>query len=163
MEGKDGIKRLKRNRIAYSCLACRDRKTRCDRARPCNQCVMRNEVHRCTFADTPSRPSHRGTVAKTVAGEVSDRLRGEGHHSVGNSPDADIVVAGLQQRLARMETLFTELSNGSTSPSSQQLVAEHRNGHGKIALAAVQSDKAMLELCCASLPSSPAMDLLLTS
>lgn len=40
----------KRRRPAHSCVECRRRKVRCDRANPCSQCVAHNAPS-CTFTD----------------------------------------------------------------------------------------------------------------
>lgn len=41
----------KRRRPAHSCVECRRRKVRCDRANPCSQCVAHNAPS-CTFTDS---------------------------------------------------------------------------------------------------------------
>ncbi|KAL2876043.1 hypothetical protein SGCOL_008747 [Colletotrichum sp. CLE4] len=51
----DGQRRVtKRNRQPVSCLACRARKLRCDRALPCGACVRRGDEGACKFGPAAS-------------------------------------------------------------------------------------------------------------
>lgn len=175
MEGQAGVKRAKRNRIAYSCLACRDRKTRCDRGRPCSQCIMRNEAHRCSFAEKASRQPSTGNLATAVAnGALYEDTANDSmfedttnrQHKGRNSPDTEAVVVGLQQRLTRMERLFVELNNVPPSPTAHPLT-DHRIGNGSRSAFADEyreaNEERMLRRFCTSLPSPTALDLLFVS
>lgn len=45
----------KRNRIQLSCTHCRHAKLKCDREKPCSQCVKRDRSSLCTFPPTVAR------------------------------------------------------------------------------------------------------------
>ena len=49
--GPDGSKlpQTKRNRIQLSCIHCRHAKLKCDREKPCSQCVKRGRASICSF------------------------------------------------------------------------------------------------------------------
>lgn len=53
----------KRRRPAHSCVECRRRKVRCDRANPCSQCVAHNAPS-CTFTDNRRATSEQIPVNK---------------------------------------------------------------------------------------------------
>ncbi|KAK9241893.1 hypothetical protein V1506DRAFT_160127 [Lipomyces tetrasporus] len=41
----------KRKRIVTACRECHRRKQKCDRARPCNNCIARNVQDRCSYGN----------------------------------------------------------------------------------------------------------------
>ena len=43
----------RRNRKAVSCVSCREKKIKCDRVVPCNQCIKRGEQHQCRIEQKP--------------------------------------------------------------------------------------------------------------
>jgi hypothetical protein len=47
----------KRRRPAVSCIECRRRKVRCDRAKPCGQCTAHN-TPLCTYEERPRASQH---------------------------------------------------------------------------------------------------------
>lgn len=51
----------KRRRPAHSCVECRRRKVRCDRANPCSQCVAHNEPS-CNYTDRRRPVSDRESL-----------------------------------------------------------------------------------------------------
>ncbi len=57
------------SRITYSCIRCASRKVKCDRQRPCNQCIKRNED--CVF--NPQQPQRRRKRVKVQA--LAGRLK----------------------------------------------------------------------------------------
>lgn len=56
----------KRRRPAYSCVSCRRRKVRCDRANPCQQCVTQNIASICTYEQNRNARVGRETVPSTT-------------------------------------------------------------------------------------------------
>ena len=58
----------KRRRPAYSCIECRRRKVRCDRAKPCGQCTAHNTPS-CTYVECHTRASQHADLPP----EVSER------------------------------------------------------------------------------------------
>ncbi|KAF1815706.1 hypothetical protein P152DRAFT_193610 [Eremomyces bilateralis CBS 781.70] len=46
---------IKRPRQAFSCTACRTRKLKCDRERPCGICIARGDDEKCRYASTPKQ------------------------------------------------------------------------------------------------------------
>ncbi len=46
----------KRNRIQLSCTRCRHGKLKCDRQRPCSQCVRKGKASQCVFPMTTRKP-----------------------------------------------------------------------------------------------------------
>ncbi|KGY15821.1 hypothetical protein PABG_11056 [Paracoccidioides brasiliensis Pb03] len=82
----------KRNRIPVSCAPCRNRKLKCNRSVPCENCVKRNDVPSCTYA----QPKNRKKPA-----------------SVQGSPPT---IDGMQDRIDRLENLVLSLMvNGTQS------------------------------------------------
>ena len=61
----------KRNRQPLSCLPCRQRKLKCDRAHPCETCVKRNDESSCTY----SKVSNTGKNDPASRAKAQDRLR----------------------------------------------------------------------------------------
>lgn len=55
----------KRRRPAYSCIECRRRKVRCDRAKPCGQCTAHNTPS-CTYAERHPRASQHADLPQEV-------------------------------------------------------------------------------------------------
>lgn len=46
---------IKRNRVQLSCTPCRHAKLKCDREKPCSQCVKRGRSSLCTFPSPVAR------------------------------------------------------------------------------------------------------------
>ncbi|KAB5517515.1 fungal-specific transcription factor [Coniochaeta sp. 2T2.1] len=62
----------KRRRPAFSCIECRTRKVKCDRASPCSQCV-KVKITFCTYAPHPrSQPADSANTGFTAVGDVPD-------------------------------------------------------------------------------------------
>ncbi|KAI5819312.1 fungal-specific transcription factor domain-containing protein [Pyronema omphalodes] len=49
----------KRNRVPLSCGPCRNRKLKCNRQTPCENCVRRNDASSCTYATNTHSARHR--------------------------------------------------------------------------------------------------------
>ncbi|KAL1989020.1 hypothetical protein VTN96DRAFT_5783 [Rasamsonia emersonii] len=82
----------KRNRIPLSCAPCRQRKLKCNRANPCENCVKRGDAPSCTYAQP-------GTRKKNTLNQ-----------NTSNSPD------DMQNRIDRLESLVLSLmTNGAQS------------------------------------------------
>jgi hypothetical protein len=76
----------KRPRPVVSCLRCRDKKLKCDRTAPCENCVKASIAHTCTYKRNGDVASSEVTPAPATA--------------VANP------VEDLQQRMARVEELL---------------------------------------------------------
>ncbi|KAL0942203.1 uncharacterized protein CTRU02_200089 [Colletotrichum truncatum] len=109
---------IKRNRQPVSCLACRARKLRCDRAQPCGACTKRGDGDACKFG--------AGSPGDAVGDKVIDggtALRNHdprGKNEVGNhggQPRQEV-----QFRLQKLEDLVHDLVKRSAGP------AKNRNG-----------------------------------
>ncbi|ORY24993.1 hypothetical protein BCR39DRAFT_545514 [Naematelia encephala] len=66
-----------RTRQAISCFPCRQKKLRCDGAKPCVQCVRRNSIEKCAYADGVRRRG-KGRRAEDGEGGSSDSGSGGG-------------------------------------------------------------------------------------
>ena len=77
---------IKRNRIQLSCTHCRHAKLKCDREKPCSQCVKKGRASICTFTApaTRKRPAvslqnrlkHLESLVKgAMTGQPSDGLQ----------------------------------------------------------------------------------------
>ncbi|KAF8472535.1 fungal-specific transcription factor domain-containing protein [Kalaharituber pfeilii] len=70
------IEKKKRNRIPVSCGPCRNRKLKCNRQSPCENCVKRNDVDSCTYASSCRRPRKLYTSGTDEMQSRIDRLEG---------------------------------------------------------------------------------------
>ncbi|KAK1753729.1 fungal-specific transcription factor domain-containing protein [Echria macrotheca] len=95
----------KRNRIRFSCTHCREKKLKCNRHSPCDQCEKRNISGSCRIIPYETRAANTGasaaerTVATTTGGSVSTRSR---------PPLSDMA---LQNRLKHLEHLVQVLKS----------------------------------------------------
>lgn len=124
----------KRNRQPVSCLACRARKLRCDRALPCGACAKRGDGDECKFGHDQSSGSNSGggagssSIGATAVKSIS--------HANGNADAPSNVtprhvgVGGGQQprpevqlRLQKLEDMVQELVQKSVSSSKQRPAA----------------------------------------
>ncbi|KAL8689447.1 MAG: hypothetical protein Q9224_004637 [Gallowayella concinna] len=82
----------RRNRVPLSCAPCRNRKLKCNRTQPCENCVKRGDAMSCSYAAPGSRK------------------KGSGASSSSNGPD------DMQNRIDRLEGLVLSLmTNGAQS------------------------------------------------
>ncbi|KAJ5114478.1 hypothetical protein NUU61_000237 [Penicillium alfredii] len=82
----------KRNRVPLSCAPCRNRKLKCNRSHPCENCVKRGDAASCTYA------------------QANARKKNSPQQTSPNSPD------DMQNRIDRLEGLVLSLmTNGSQS------------------------------------------------
>src|SRR4051794_25492658 len=82
----------KRNRPPLSCLACRARKQKCDRAQPCGSCVRRGSEATCSYAPSPPAGAR---VSAGGAGSSGAAARGGRQEA--------------QERLQRLEEMVHQL------------------------------------------------------
>ncbi|GKZ25640.1 hypothetical protein AbraCBS73388_001284 [Aspergillus brasiliensis] len=80
----------KRNRVPLSCAPCRQRKLKCNRAQPCENCIKRGDATSCSYA------------------QANVRKKNPPQLSASSSPD------DMQNRIDRLENLVLSLmTNGS--------------------------------------------------
>ncbi|EEQ34777.1 hypothetical protein McanCB56680_000134 [Microsporum canis] len=90
----------KRNRVPVSCAPCRNRKLKCNRAMPCENCVKRDDASACSYAQSTSRRRHQN------------------NQSAMSTPD------DMQNRIDRLESLVLSLmTNGAQSAGPTAAVA----------------------------------------
>ncbi|KAF8542980.1 hypothetical protein BDD12DRAFT_774351 [Trichophaea hybrida] len=85
----------KRNRVPLSCGPCRNRKLKCNRQTPCENCVRRNDASSCTYATNTH--SHRYRKVGSSGSTGSDEM---------------------QSRIDRLEGLVLSLMSGNTNHQS---------------------------------------------
>ncbi|KAH7351102.1 hypothetical protein BKA65DRAFT_252229 [Rhexocercosporidium sp. MPI-PUGE-AT-0058] len=68
--------RLTRRRLPLSCVACRVRKLKCNREKPCQNCVVRGESNAasCTYAEKPDKKTPGHSDPRSDAEEMRKRL-----------------------------------------------------------------------------------------
>lgn len=98
----------KRPRPVVSCLRCRDKKLKCDRSSPCENCVKAQIADSCTYQRGLNMPSKESSsVSMTTVNDVED----------------------LKSRLAKVEELLgIRGSSHSTSNGSAESVKPHAIG-----------------------------------
>jgi hypothetical protein len=106
----------KRPRPVVSCLRCRVKKLKCDRAAPCENCVKASIAHTCTYKRNEHVASNEVTRAPST---------------VGSNPVED-----LQQRMARVEELLG-IKSGALS------VAVDRTRHQNLGTVVVKGDRSV--------------------
>jgi hypothetical protein len=52
----------KRSRIQFSCTNCRHAKLKCDRERPCSQCIKKGRPGLCIYPAAPTRKKHTASM-----------------------------------------------------------------------------------------------------
>lgn len=83
----------KRKRPTLSCLPCKHRKTKCDKAQPCSTCVQRKEAEACHYDDGSTPPPTQTFVTQdefqVLKARVDELVRMgppcRGHHLNGSS------------------------------------------------------------------------------
>lgn len=118
----------KRNRAALSCTLCRERKVKCDRVIPCQQCIKRGDAEFCHLD-----PSKRGPAPKSKAkraqqtdehanqqptfdaGMQGAPLQRQGSASSPTTSSASEVDA-IKARLAQLEQVLAQRSSLDVSP-----------------------------------------------
>ncbi|RPB17486.1 hypothetical protein P167DRAFT_478686 [Morchella conica CCBAS932] len=66
----------KRNRVPLSCAPCRNRKLKCNRSHPCENCIRRADPNSCTYAMTPhnTRARKQSSGSNTSSDEMQSRI-----------------------------------------------------------------------------------------
>ncbi|KAF8432606.1 fungal-specific transcription factor domain-containing protein [Terfezia claveryi] len=91
--GSFRVEKKKRNRIPVSCGPCRNRKLRCNRHTPCENCIKRNDVESCSYASSCGR-----------------RRKLQASGSFGSSDE-------MQSRIDRLESLVLSLMHSKQEHS----------------------------------------------
>ncbi|KAJ5308851.1 hypothetical protein N7508_004230 [Penicillium antarcticum] len=101
----------KRARPVVSCLRCREKKLKCDRVDPCENCIKAGHRANCAYNQHPTElPSKPKRVQLNIdASGNSEQLNGVG---IG-------IIEDLQQRLARVEGLLAGQSANVPAVSTQ--------------------------------------------
>ncbi|KAK1994388.1 hypothetical protein LX36DRAFT_660616 [Colletotrichum falcatum] len=124
----------KRNRQPVSCLACRTRKLRCDRALPCGACTKRGDGDACQFGTSVSlnpgnrngAGDHAGMGAGAAAGRgngvavapsIPGHQRGGGVNRGGEPSQQQRQQPEVQLRLQKLEDMVRDLVRKSASAS----------------------------------------------
>lgn len=101
----------KRNRAALSCTLCRERKVKCDRVIPCQQCIKRGDAEHCHLD-----PAKRGPAKPTTQAKRDSSHR---EHSQSNPSMPDVSSANevdtIKARLAQLEQALAQQQGGSPS------------------------------------------------
>ncbi|KAL0777730.1 hypothetical protein CaCOL14_005383 [Colletotrichum acutatum] len=132
----DGQRRVtKRNRQPVSCLACRARKLRCDRALPCGACVRRGDEGACKFGAAASTSTSASASASTPPTSVSvsastpcdaNAVTGAGSITVSGSDAIPVTSGGgIGNTLSS-----TSRGNGNLAAVTSDGATRHRGGSG---------------------------------
>ncbi|EER29738.1 Fungal specific transcription factor, putative [Coccidioides posadasii C735 delta SOWgp] len=94
----------RRNRVPLSCAPCRNRKLKCNRAVPCENCVKRGDALSCTYAQPNARRRNHGSQLQL------------------GTPD------DMQSRIDRLESLVLSLMRNGSQSTGAAPVREGRSG-----------------------------------
>ncbi|EEA18666.1 hypothetical protein EYB25_008774 [Talaromyces marneffei] len=64
----------KRNRVPLSCAPCRQRKLKCNRSHPCENCIKRGDASSCTYAQPGSRKKSSPQSSSTSPDDMQNRI-----------------------------------------------------------------------------------------
>lgn len=95
----------KRARPVVSCLRCREKKLKCDRVEPCENCIKAGHGADCTYNQNPE------SAPKAKRVQVTPELAKRSDQSIG-------IIEDVQQRLARVEELLAIRSSSGLSQNS---------------------------------------------
>ncbi|EPS31528.1 hypothetical protein PDE_06483 [Penicillium oxalicum 114-2] len=116
----------KRNRVPLSCAPCRNRKLKCNRAHPCENCIKRGDAASCSYAQASNRkkssPQQKTLTSPDDMQNRIDRLEGLVLSLMTNGNQA----AGPA---AAMAALSGESSAGSTGLSNEIDVDDMENSN----------------------------------
>ncbi|UZJ54438.1 hypothetical protein CBS101457_003758 [Exobasidium rhododendri] len=153
----------KRNRAALSCTLCRERKVKCDRVIPCQQCIKRGDEEYCRL--DPNKRGPQSSV-KVIQGQGKKQhshshSSGEYGHAPSGSPPVSSSaseVDAIKARLAQLEQVLAQKNSTSESSSGISSLSPSRfsppgfpsrapyggggNGNGKSALPVFASNQA---------------------
>ncbi|KAI9838030.1 MAG: hypothetical protein M1819_006184 [Sarea resinae] len=100
----DNPNRPKRERALLSCAQCRLRKVKCDRGRPCDNCVKHDDVSKCIYI-------HQGGKAR----RSRRRASGSRKHSSEDDPQS---MEEMKDRMGRLESLILSLLSQNSGPQN---------------------------------------------
>ncbi|OLN82212.1 putative transcriptional regulatory protein C1F7.11c 5 [Colletotrichum chlorophyti] len=103
----------KRNRPPVSCLACRVRKLRCDRAQPCGACSKRGDAHACKFGPAQGGAVNGSANANAVLTLTAraDGICSNSIHRQDGKAAAGQQRQEVQLRLQKLEDMVQDLVN----------------------------------------------------
>ncbi|KAJ0158103.1 putative transcriptional regulatory protein C1F7.11c [Colletotrichum tanaceti] len=115
----------KRNRQPVSCLACRARKLRCDRASPCGACAKRGDGDACKFGVAVSGNGGNGNESDSGRDSHAAAVpSSSGRHHGAHGASGEAVGEGLlhqrpelQQRIQKLEGMVQDLVRMGLSSS----------------------------------------------
>ncbi|EST06430.1 Zn(2)-C6 fungal-type DNA-binding domain protein [Kalmanozyma brasiliensis GHG001] len=114
----------RRNRKAVSCVSCREKKIKCDRVVPCNQCIKRGEQDQCRIEQKPKivhdhshqhAPTHPpsyidplspGSAAYSQFSAAISTARSQVNAAQSSSSPPPAEVEAIKARLAQVEALL---------------------------------------------------------
>ncbi|KAJ4398816.1 hypothetical protein N0V85_006187 [Neurospora sp. IMI 360204] len=113
----------KRNRIRFSCTTCREKKLKCNRQSPCDQCIKRNVAATCNFipyAQNEPRPSPSASGPTPASQSAGSRNR--------RGPLQDMTEAARLRHLEHMVQVLKaqmrrEESGGADVPASSSAIS----------------------------------------
>ncbi|CBQ69470.1 conserved hypothetical protein [Sporisorium reilianum SRZ2] len=117
-------------RTKVSCFPCRQRKSKCDHARPCSSCMLRGTAHQCSDPNGASGAAASAVAATSGTSSASSstaRLAARLPAAAGSSSDA------LTHSLTASASMPAGLSDyaaaaAARSPPTPSAAAEHANG-----------------------------------
>ncbi|KAK4209103.1 hypothetical protein QBC37DRAFT_59085 [Rhypophila decipiens] len=110
----------KRNRIRFSCTSCRDKKLKCNRQSPCDQCEKRHLSDSCRFVPYVNpRPGANGTAREALA-PGSPSSAGPGPGPRGKVPAGE---PAMHSRLKHLEHLVQVLKSQKRDAAESSTVA----------------------------------------
>lgn len=95
----------KRPRPVVSCLRCREKKLKCDRATPCQNCSKAGCRAECSYNQHPHLQSS-GSLPKAKRVRISPERDGTDQRSQSQSRSGTGIIEDLQQRVVKLEELL---------------------------------------------------------
>lgn len=95
----------KRPRPVVSCLRCREKKLKCDRATPCQNCTKAGCRAECTYNQHPHLQSS-GSLPKAKRVRISPERDETDQQSQSQSRSGTGIIEDLQQRVVKLEELL---------------------------------------------------------
>ncbi|KAI9850836.1 MAG: hypothetical protein M1838_004989 [Thelocarpon superellum] len=128
----------KRPRPTLSCLECRRKKLKCDRNRPCDQCLKSARPRQCAYA---TQPDYQFANLPDVVDEdlhgALDARDSAGMHEPRDSPPSIVArstsgsvesIEQLQERIRRLELVFSGVVGGAPLSADQRYGAPGTRG-----------------------------------
>ncbi|KAB8071004.1 fungal-specific transcription factor domain-containing protein [Aspergillus leporis] len=123
----DGLQLRKRPRPAVSCLRCREKKLKCDRVTPCQNCTKAGCSGDCTYSQG-SASSEPLPMAKRAHLSIYDAARRPDQHlELGRATGVGIL-EDLQQRVIRLEERFAPGTQMNNSAAVIDSLPSHASG-----------------------------------